>query len=167
MPATRTKSAKVVVPETVTEQVARQVASVQAAEAKRRGAAVVPAQRTRAKSPQVAPVPAPVEPQELGEAIKGLRPEFVQCRDYLHAWRPFTCQWMPSFNVYEAREQCMRCGTIRVREMDRRGHVLARRYEYPEGYSMKGYGRLSGDDRDAIRLASIMNLTSAKEKKHA
>lgn len=162
MPPVRTKAAKVVVPETTEHQVARAVANVNAAEAKRRGAA--PA--ARARPPQAAPQPAPDAHQELGSAIKGLRPEFIQCRDYLHAWRPFTCQWMPSFNVYEAREHCMRCGTIRVREMDRHGHVLSKHYEYPDGYSLKGFGRLSVDDRDAIRLASILNLVD-KEKKHA
>jgi hypothetical protein len=156
------RAKKVVIPETAAQQVARQVASVNAAEAKRRGNAV-----TKAK-PQAAPVPAPAPPQELGEAVRALRPEYIQCRDYLHAWRPFTCQWMPSFNVYEAREQCMRCGTIRVREMDRRGHVLSKHYEYPDGYSLKGFGRLSVDDRDSIRLASILNLVEKKEeRKHA
>lgn len=153
--------AKTVLSDTAERQVASAVAKVNAAEAKRRAGA------GNAK-PQAAPQPAPDGPQELGTAIKALRPEFLQCRDYLHAWRPFTAQWMPSFNVYEVREQCMRCHTLRIRELDRHGHVLARHYEYPDGYSMKGLGRLTGDDRDKIRLASLLNIIDKKqERKHA
>lgn len=42
--------------------------------------------------------------------------------------------------------------------MSMRGHVVSNRYVYPDGYeSPKGTGRLIGDDRDELRMASLTN----------
>jgi hypothetical protein len=166
----RTRAKAVVIPDTVDKQVGRAVAKVKAAEAQRRANALPPDRpgpKTRA-SAQAAPHPAPDEPHTLEAAVQGLRPEFLQCRDYGHAWRKFTAKWLPSFNLYDVREKCMRCDTTRARSIGRHGERLGAQYEYPDGYQMTGMGRLSGDDRDVIRLASVLHvLDDDEERRHA
>jgi hypothetical protein len=43
-----------------------------------------------------------------------------------------------------------------VRYLSRTGHQLGGQYDYPEGYLVKGMGRLTGSDRDVIRLQSVL-----------
>jgi hypothetical protein len=98
-----------------------------------------------------APVPPSVE-----KAVQGMDVEHLQCRDFGHSWRPFSVQWVNRLNLYEYQLKCMRCTTIRTRWHDRTGAVVSSNYDYVEGYQIHGLGRLSGTDRDVIRLASIM-----------
>lgn len=114
----------------------------------------------KAKSPVKAPAGGghahPVESQfDLTGAIKQLQPEFVQCRDWGHSWRPFTARWIQNMNHYESILRCARCETERVRFIGKRGEILGSKYDYQDGYQMKGSGVLSTSDRDQIRLASI------------
>jgi hypothetical protein len=81
--------------------------------------------------------------------------EHVQCRDFGHSWRPFTARWLAKFNSYESQLICARCNTVRTRFLSRTGEQLSGGYDYAEGYLVKGLGRLTGHDRDSIRLASI------------
>jgi hypothetical protein len=53
---------------------------------------------------------------------------------------------------------CGRCHTERVRLIGPRGELLANRYVYADGYLVKGMGRLTGTDRDALRLAALQTL---------
>jgi hypothetical protein len=62
---------------------------------------------------------------------------------------------MPAFNQYESQLLCQRCDTVRTRFLSRSGANLSTNYDYAEGYTVKGLGRLSGEDRDVIRLQSI------------
>jgi len=42
--------------------------------------------------------------------------------------------------------------------MSRTGALLDSKYDYADGYTVKGLGRLSGVDRDVIRLQSILGV---------
>lgn len=55
---------------------------------------------------------------------------------------------------------------LRVREMSEYGHVYAQTYGYPDGYLAQGIGRIAGDAKDAVRLASVrrFNVTEIKGK---
>jgi len=100
----------------------------------------------------------PVTPVSVDEAVKHMAFEHIQCRDFGHSWRPYSARWMPTFNQYESQLMCARCKTIRTRFMSRTGALLDSKYDYADGYTVKGLGRLSGVDRDVIRLQSILGV---------
>lgn len=97
----------------------------------------------------------------LEHQIYGMAVEHVQCRDFGHSWRPFSARWLPSYNYFEQILRCQRCTTTRTRHLGSRGQQLDSSYDYVEGYTVKGMGRLSGTDRDVIRLASVRSILIA------
>jgi hypothetical protein len=94
----------------------------------------------------------------LEQQIYGMAVEHVQCRDFGHSWRPFSARWLPADNCFEQILRCQRCTTTRTRHLGSRGQQLDSSYDYVEGYTVKGMGRLSGTDRDVIRLASVRSI---------
>lgn len=97
---------------------------------------------------------------DLNQVVSKMDLSQVQCRDFGHSWRPYSARWLPSYNSYESQLQCMRCKTVRTRFLSRTGEQLNNNYDYAEGYLVKGMGRLTGHDRDVIRLASILAVIS-------
>lgn len=93
---------------------------------------------------------------DLDAAISHMELEFIQCRDFGHSWRPYSARWVPRDNCYESQLRCARCKAIRTRWLSRTGSQIGGGYDYADGYLVKGIGRLSGTDRDKIRLASII-----------
>lgn len=87
-----------------------------------------------------------------------LRTDFLQCRDFGHSWRPHTARWDNEAHAYRTQLRCSRCRTIRVRWIGRTGQQLGASYDYADGYMVKGVGRLTGTDRDALRLASVLRV---------
>jgi len=114
-----------------------------------------PSRRGRSHLQPVGEAPKGTHEFDLAAAVKRMDLGFLQCRDFGHSWRPFTARWMPQDNCYESQLQCQRCKTVRTRFLSRRGEQLSGGYDYAEGYLVKGMGRLTGTDRDSIRLASI------------
>jgi hypothetical protein len=98
------------------------------------------------------------EPISAHDAIVSMRTDYLQCRDFGHAWRPYTAAWSEIERAYVAQLRCSRCRTIRVRTISRTGAQLATHYVYPDGYLIAGLGRLTGSDRDELRLASIQQV---------
>ena len=111
---------------------------------------------TPARKRKRAAVAAPMPLNELQQAVKSMDLSFVQCRDFGHSWRPYTARWSAADNAYQSQLQCQRCKALRVRWLSRTGHQLGGQYDYPEGYLVKGMGRLTGTDRDVIRLQSVL-----------
>jgi hypothetical protein len=95
---------------------------------------------------------------DLDAAISHMELEFIQCRDFGHSWRPYSARWLPSDNCYESQLRCARCKAIRTRWLSRTGSQVGGGYDYADGYLVKGIGRLTGTDRDKIRLASVLVL---------
>lgn len=95
---------------------------------------------------------------DLDNTIKGMRSDYLQCRDFGHAWRPYTARWEESERAYESTLRCSRCKAKRVRLIDKRGHQVGSDYDYPDGYLITGMGRLTGDDRAALRLESVLRI---------
>lgn len=104
---------------------------------------------------------------DLDAAISHMDLEFIQCRDFGHSWRPYSARWLPSENCYESQLRCARCKAIRTRWLSRTGSQVGGGYDYADGYLVKGIGRLTGTDRDKIRLASVLAVlpsdTAAEE----
>jgi hypothetical protein len=92
----------------------------------------------------------------LDAVVDGMRVEHLQCRDFGHSWRPFTARQVK--HIYEQQLRCSRCHTLRKRLLSMRGEVLSSSYEYADSYVIKGLGRIVGDEKDHLRLASILKL---------
>lgn len=97
------------------------------------------------------------------QATAEIAPEHLACRDFGHAWAPFTASWSSAERAYFVQLRCGRCATLRARVIDRQGALVANHYTYADGYLVKGLGRLTGGDRDAVRLASIQQLLNKGE----
>jgi hypothetical protein len=97
-----------------------------------------------------------MEGSEIERAVKGMSLAFIQCRDYGHSWRPYSARWVPQDNAYVSELQCQRCKSVRQRFLTRTGAMAGGHYEYPDGYLVKGMGRLTGTDRDIVRLQSVL-----------
>lgn len=95
---------------------------------------------------------------QMEELINRLPPEFVQCRDFGHAWG-WNSEWGPMVvpqegfpNVISRKLRCLRCSTERTDFIDRTtGFVSTRHYRHPDGYLHKG----TKFDKASVRVASI------------
>jgi hypothetical protein len=81
----------------------------------------------------------------------------ILCRDLGHTWRPARA-WLED-GGYGRVMRCARCRTERHQYLTMGGHVMSNRYDYADGYlAPKGTGSFTPDDRDHLRLESIMRL---------
>lgn len=111
--------------------------------------AAAPARKPRSKPRAVTPHEA-----EVAEAIAGIADEFIQCRDTGHTWQRHNARWLDADNLWEQTLVC-RCGTRRIRYLNRIGAIIGGHYEYADGYTVKGVGRLTSEDRNGIRLRGV------------
>lgn len=88
-------------------------------------------------------------------AIGDMDESHLMCRDFGHSWRPWTAEFIPQRRQYVEALVCTRCTSVRRRLLDQYGHQLGNAYTYADGYQVHGVGRLTGDDRDAVRLAGL------------
>lgn len=103
----------------------------------------------------------------LVQTAPDVQPEYLACRDFGHAWQPFTATWNAAERSYFVQLRCARCLTLRARVLDRFGQQISNRYEYAEGYLTKGLGRMTGAQRDALRLASVQRLMETRKDESA
>jgi hypothetical protein len=90
---------------------------------------------------------------------------FLQCRELGHVWKPWTARRDEEHNTFERSLRCPRCKTKRHETLSMRGAKLRSYYEYPEGYTTDGLGRIVGEGRDALRVESLIRtLTSVQQK---
>lgn len=93
--------------------------------------------------------------REIREAVKRMDPVHTHCRDYGHSWEPYSGGRVKG--GWERNLRCSRCHTVRKQRIEGNGLIGANRYVQPEGYRVEGLGVLSGTDRGAVRLASILD----------
>lgn len=113
---------------------------------------------SKAKRRSTAAPPPKMTGSEIERAVKAMDLAFIQCRDFGHSWRPYSARWMAADNAYHSELMCQRCKTIRQRWLSRTGAQLSGNYDYPAGYLVQGMGRLTGSDRDVIRLQSVLSV---------
>lgn len=81
----------------------------------------------------------------------------ILCRDLGHLWRPARA-WIEDHS-YGRVMRCARCKTERHQALTMSGHVVSNRYDYADGYlAPKGIGSFTPDDRDHLRLESVLRL---------
>jgi hypothetical protein len=79
--------------------------------------------------------------------------QFLACRDFGHAWRPFDVRVVRKYQEIHRVFKCLHeCGTERTQVLSVDGHILRSWYAYPDGYVLPGIGRLNTDDRARIRV---------------
>lgn len=92
---------------------------------------------------------------EVGIFASNLSDNYLLCREMGHNWRPWAAQWNPEEHCFDRVLRCTRCKTKREQSLSSSGSVVTSHYEYPEGYQHKGFGRISGEGRDRLRLESV------------
>lgn len=100
------------------------------------------------------------------DAIGALSDAHLLCRDFGHTWKPWTAEWIPQRRQYVESLVCTRCTTVRRRLLDEYGAMLGNSYTYADGYQVHGVGRLSGDDRNDLRLAGLQAVMRATSDPH-
>jgi len=99
----------------------------------------------------VARVSAPAS--RIRALVKEMEAPHLQCRDYGHGWRPVTAY--REGRTYVRVLSCANCGTEKKQRLSSYGEVLSNRMSYPEGYLFKGVGRITGEAKNVVRLASL------------
>ena len=102
---------------------------------------------------------------------------YLMCRDLGHNWSAFDVRVHRRLREIERVLRCRTCTTLRTQVLTLDGYLMPGRsfYSYPEQrdaraepYLRKGVGRLSVDDRAAIRVASTHHMTPRIDRrKHA
>jgi hypothetical protein len=111
------------------------------------------------KEPAAAELPPGRHPDfDVEGAIHDMPSSFIQCRDFNHSWRPHTAEWNADERCYRVTLKCTRCKSFRNRDIASDGEPLRTNYEYPDGYLIKGMGRITGAERNALRLESIRRV---------
>lgn len=83
---------------------------------------------------------------------------YLQCRELGHNWRPHTAGRYKD-GGFRRTLRCPRCRTKKHQELSSRGQIMgSTHYTHPDGYLTHGMGRIVGEGRDILRLASIMRL---------
>lgn len=99
--------------------------------------------------------PVPAEP-DAATQLRSMADDFLECRDLRHTWAivgyyregGYTCR----------RLQCRRCGIIGTDTWSSAGYrVAARRYQYPDGYQVRGSGGIDNTDvrREVLRRVTV------------
>jgi hypothetical protein len=98
----------------------------------------------------------------LTTRVTGMKTEHLQCRDFGHAWAPYTVESVPQRKVYIETLRCDRCHTHRLRIIKRDGSLVGGSYRYVEGYRVEGMGRVSVTSRAVMRAEVLNRLLAAQ-----
>lgn len=105
--------------------------------------------------------------EDVEEFAGKLSISFLQCRELGHIWKPWGAKFDEEHKVFERSLRCPRCKTKRMETLSLRGAKLKSHYEYPEGYTTDGLGRIVGEGRDALRVESITRTLTSVQNKEA
>lgn len=90
----------------------------------------------------------------------------LQCREMNHRWSAFTAGRHED-GGYVRVLRCTRCYAKKHQDLSPRGMVMRSWYTYPEGYLTKDIGRIVGEGRGVLRLASVLRTINKKESADA
>lgn len=100
--------------------------------------------------------------EQVEEAAAEWEDAVIMCRASGHSWQPSTVTH--DRHGYTITQACLRpgrirCGCTRTRNMTERGYYTKWKPYYPPGYLLVGMGRIDGEGRAALALASIRHLS--------
>jgi hypothetical protein len=103
--------------------------------------------------------------EDVQEVAQNWSDQFLECRTYGHHWRPQAATYTKDKRAISTVHVC-RCDTERRSMLDARtGWVLSVHYVYPDGYTTKGLGRITGDAKGALRLAGVHRVFGVRPPK--
>ena len=98
----------------------------------------------------------------LEGVVEAMLPEYLQCRDLGHTWRPQTVRTVRPRGgaAYIDRVfKCRSCRCVRTQSVDPgSGIVLDNKYNHEAGYKVVGLGRIEGHERGLFRLANTQRM---------
>lgn len=97
------------------------------------------------------------DPAAVADVATGWTDRTLHCRTYGHGWTPSSVT--RAGEGFVVKQRCNRCRNSRQQDMDSRGYASPWRYIYADGYLTSGLGRIGGDGRAVLRLASLRHLT--------
>ena len=100
-------------------------------------------------------------PADVERAMQTWNPATIECRTNRHFWRPYSARHLRRARIYEVEQQCGRgCGVRRRGDMTEDGYLVSGWHPIypPEGYLLKGLGRVGVDGMAVLRLANISGL---------
>jgi hypothetical protein len=103
--------------------------------------------------------PREAEIADVRDFAESLPERFLYCREMGHNWRPFSAGRHKD-GGFERVLRCTRCKTKRFQGIDHRGIIMSSHYEYPDGYTTDGLGRIVGEGRGVLRLESIKRIVA-------
>ncbi len=75
------------------------------------------------------------------------------CRDLQHSWSPYTAH-RDKGQVIRVLN-CTRCVAKKEQTLDNEGYILSTHMKYPPGYLRPGEGRLTREERAALRIRNL------------
>jgi hypothetical protein len=100
-----------------------------------------------------------VDESNIDSIIINMNTSFRECRDWGHSWRAYTVSFEQRGSLWEETLRCSRCISFRHRKISgKSGMVVKTRYTYRPGYLIPGWGRMSKDDKGALRLAVLEQM---------
>jgi hypothetical protein len=100
-------------------------------------------------------------PAAIEQAMQTWNAATIECRTNRQIWRPFGVRHLRRARIYVVTQQCGRgCGVRRRGDMDEDGYMMTGWHTLypPEGYLLKGLGRVGRDGMAVLRLANIGGL---------
>lgn len=83
---------------------------------------------------------------------------FILCRTVTgHSWKPAGASWLQGGNIEQVLA-CTRCEAQRVQVLDKRGYLVSRHYQYPDGYAIPGMGHMDQDGRAILRITAVRKM---------
>lgn len=100
------------------------------------------------------------DPADVASFADKLPERYLLCRDMGHNWLPFGTPGRYKDGGFERILRCSRCKCERHTSISNTGMILSSHYTHPEGYLLEGLGRIVGEGRGILRLASINRAMS-------
>lgn len=94
--------------------------------------------------------------ESIEQTVSGMANNHLFCRDLGHAWQPFTAQKVGK--AYESTLRCTRCKTTKTRMITSDGYLNGNKFNYTDGYLVKGFGRATITVRSVMRLESVLRV---------
>jgi hypothetical protein len=105
------------------------------------------------------------QPKSLGQILKGMPREYLECRDLNHAWKWYTAKREGRYHHFIETIICDRCGSFKIRRISARGQIIKSHYKYAEGYLIPSYAKASTADVKAkIRIVLVNMVVEAQER---
>jgi hypothetical protein len=84
--------------------------------------------------------------------------DVLECRTYGHIWRPHSARYNSRYKYWQVVQRCQRCTSERRRQLTQRGKRTSSYIDYVDGYLSEGLGRITGEAREILELATITRV---------